>query len=82
MRAPHRRLTPVHYTALVRVFELDGFHVARRKGDHIVMTKPGIKRPVVIRQSARMVPVTHILTNMRTAGMTRKRFFDMLDRVS
>ncbi|MEW6772207.1 MAG: type II toxin-antitoxin system HicA family toxin [Bacillota bacterium] len=40
-----RRITPVHYTLLVRVFEYDGWKVTRQKGDHLVMTKPGAKRP-------------------------------------
>jgi predicted RNA binding protein YcfA (HicA-like mRNA interferase family) len=66
---------------LVKVFELDGFTVRRQKGDHLILTKPGVKRPVVIKTSPRHVPVTHILTNMRTAGMSRERFFELLDQV-
>jgi predicted RNA binding protein YcfA (HicA-like mRNA interferase family) len=62
----------------MRVFELDGFVVSRRKGDHIVMTKPGVSRPVVIKQSPHQVPVTHIRTNMNTAGMSRERYFELL----
>ena len=46
------------------------------------MTKPGVKRPIVIKRSPGQVPVTHIVTNMRTAGMTRERFFALLDEVS
>ena len=59
---------PVHYLKLVRVFELDGFTVKRQKGDHLILTKPAINRPVVIKTSPREVPVTHILTNLRTAN--------------
>jgi hypothetical protein len=44
------------------------------------MTKAGIKRPVVIKASPRLVPVTHIRTNMTTAGMTRERFFEPLEK--
>jgi predicted RNA binding protein YcfA (HicA-like mRNA interferase family) len=75
------KLTPIHYQTLIKVFELDGFTVQRKKGDHIVMTKPGIKRPLVIKTSPKRVPVTHIRTNMTTAGMTRERFFEFLDAV-
>jgi predicted RNA binding protein YcfA (HicA-like mRNA interferase family) len=63
------------------VFELDGFTVSRQKGDHIVMTKPGVPRPVVIKTSPRQVPVTHIRTNLATAGMSRERYFELLERV-
>jgi len=44
------------------------------------MTKVGIKRPLLIKSSPRLVPVTHIRTNMTTAGMTRERFFDLLEK--
>ena len=73
-----QRLTPIHYRQLVRLFEADGFVVARMRGDHLIMTKKGARRPVVIKSSPRMVPVTHIVTNMKTAGMTRERFFELL----
>ena len=75
------RITPVHYRTLVKIFELDGFTVQRTRGDHIVMTKPGVKRPVVIKTSPRKVPVTHIRTNMTTAGMSRERYFELLKQV-
>jgi len=75
------RITPVHYRTLVKVFELDGFTVQRTRGDHIVMTKPGVKRPVVIKTSPRKVPVTHIRTSMTTAGMSRERYFELLKQV-
>jgi len=75
------KITPVHYEVLIKIFELDGFIIGRKKGDHIIMIKPGVKRPLVIKTSPRLVPVTHIRTNMTTAGMTRERFFDLLEKV-
>jgi len=78
---PEQKIIPTHYETLVRIFELDGFVVKRKKGDHIIMTKAGIKRPLVIKTSPRLVPVTHIRTNMTTAGITREIFFELLERV-
>jgi len=75
------KIVPVPYQKLVRVFELDGFSVVRQRGDHIIMTKPGVKRPLVIKTSPRHVPVTHIRTNMTSAGMTRERYFELLEQV-
>ena len=75
------KINPVPYQTLVKIFELDGFILKRKKGDHIIMTKTGVKRPVVIKSSPRNVPVTHIRTNMTTAGMTRERFFELLQKV-
>ena len=74
-----RKIVPIHYKTLVKIFELDGFIVKRKKGDHIIMTKAGIKRPLVIKSSPKQVPVTHIRTNMTTSGMTRERFFELLE---
>jgi predicted RNA binding protein YcfA (HicA-like mRNA interferase family) len=76
-----RKITPVHYEVLIKVFQLDGFFISRKKGDHIIMTKTGVKRPLVIKTSPRLIPVTHIRTNMTTAGMTRERFFELLEKV-
>ena len=42
------KIAPVSYQTLVRVFEKDGFHFQRQRGDHLVYTKPGIPRPLVI----------------------------------
>jgi len=41
-------IKPIHYSNLVRVFELDGWVHSRTKGDHLSLIKPGYKRPVVI----------------------------------
>lgn len=34
-------LRPVHYSALVKVFERDGFTFNRQSGDYLIFTKPG-----------------------------------------
>lgn len=75
-----RKIIPTHYELLIKIFEIDGFTIKRKRGDHIIMTKPGIKRPLVIKTSPRLVPVTHIRTNMTTAGITRERFFELLEK--
>ena len=76
-----QRITPIHYRRLVKVFELDGFMVKRQKGDHLILTKPSVRRPVVIKKSSRDVPVIHILTNLQTAEISRERYFELLDQV-
>lgn len=75
------KITPIHYKKLVKVFEQEGFRVMRQKGDHLILTKPGVSRPVVIKISKHEVPVIHILTNLRTAGISRERYFELLKRV-
>jgi predicted RNA binding protein YcfA (HicA-like mRNA interferase family) len=71
------KLSPVSYKQLVKVFEADGFTCVRIEGDHMVMTKPGVIRPLVIPKYA-SVPVFIVKNNLRTAGMSRERYFELL----
>jgi predicted RNA binding protein YcfA (HicA-like mRNA interferase family) len=70
-------LRSAHYRTLVKVFEQDGFAFNRQRGDHLIYTKPGVKRPLVI-PTYQEVPVFIIKNLLRTAGMTRERYFDLL----
>jgi predicted RNA binding protein YcfA (HicA-like mRNA interferase family) len=70
-------IQPVPYQTLVSIFEKDGFRFARQSGDHRIYTKPGIKRPLVI-PTYRSVPVFIIRNLLRTAGMSRDRYFALL----
>jgi predicted RNA binding protein YcfA (HicA-like mRNA interferase family) len=70
-------LRPVHYTNLVAVFERDGFRFLRQRGDHLIFIKPGVKRPLVI-PAYHEVPVFIIKNLLRTAEMSRERYFELL----
>ena len=74
------KITALHWQKLVRLFELEGFKVAGGVGDHIRMTRAGVKRPVIIKTSPRAVPPELIRINLTTAGITRERYFDLLDK--
>ena len=41
-------LRPVTYGKLAAIFEKDGFAFDHQRGDHLIYTKPGVKRPLVI----------------------------------
>ncbi len=71
------RLTPLSYRKLVAVFQSDGWQHSRTKGDHLVYVKRGAIRPLVIPMYEE-VPVFVIKNLLRTAQMTRERFFDLL----
>lgn len=70
------KLSPVKWTALKKIFELDGWEHDRTKGDHYVMVKDAFKRPVVIPMK-QDVAVFIIRNNLKTAKMTRKRYFEL-----
>lgn len=72
------KLTPPSWQTLVRIFEADGFAISRQEGSHIIMTKSGVARPVVIPKYAEIAPFI-VKNNMRTAGMSRKRYFELLN---
>ena len=71
------RLAPADWRTLVRVFEADGFTQDRTTGSHVVLTKPGIARPVIIPKYSE-VGLDIIRNNMRTAGMSRERYLELL----
>jgi predicted RNA binding protein YcfA (HicA-like mRNA interferase family) len=70
------RLRPVHYRVLVRIFEKDGFQFNRQTGDHLIFTKSGVRRPLVI-PMYRDVPAFIIKNLLRTAEMSRERYFEL-----
>lgn len=72
------KLVGVDYHVLACIFEKDGFVYSRTKGDHIIYTKHGIARPIVIPKYA-CIPVFIIKNLLRTAQMTRERYFQLLE---
>ena len=70
-------LRPVSYKTLIRVFEQDGFVFRRQHGDHLIYTKPGVRRPLVV-PTYDEVPVFIIKNLLRSAGMSRERYFELL----
>jgi predicted RNA binding protein YcfA (HicA-like mRNA interferase family) len=73
-------LRPVDYRTLAKVFEHDGFVFDRQCGDHLIYVKPGVIRPLVI-PMYKEVPVFIIKNLLRTAGMSREQYFEILENV-
>ena len=74
------KLTPTDWRTLVRVFEADGFTQERTTGSHVVLSKPGVLRPVIIPKYAE-IGLDVIRSNMRTAGMSSTRYFSLLKNI-
>jgi predicted RNA binding protein YcfA (HicA-like mRNA interferase family) len=72
---PH--LAPQHWKTLEKVFLKDGFSFYRQDGSHRVYTKEGMARPVII-PAHHSVDVEVIKSNMRTAGLSRELYFQLL----
>jgi len=73
------KLSPVSYKQLVRVLKPTVFATSAPRAITLVFTKSGVIRPVVIPKYA-AVPVFIIKNNLRTAGMSRDRYFELLTR--
>jgi predicted RNA binding protein YcfA (HicA-like mRNA interferase family) len=71
------RLTPQPYHELIRVFKKAGFSIKRTRGSHIIMSKPGIARPIIIPKYDQ-VDVDIIKANLRTAKISREEYFALL----
>jgi len=60
-------------------FEREGFRYDRQEGDHLIYVKDGLKRPLVI-PIYRAVPVFIIKNLLRTSGVSRERYSDLLGK--
>jgi len=74
------RITPIPGSKLRKVMEKAGFKCVRTEGDHFVLTRAGVARPVVIPDWPEL-PVFIIKNNLRTAGLSRDEYFVLLDQV-
>lgn len=74
------RITPIHWRLLEKVLLAAGFQFARQEGSHRSYTKSGVSRPVVI-PTYDEIPVSIILNNLKTAGISRDEYFAILNRV-
>ncbi len=73
------RLTPVKWKILECIFLKDGFVFERQEGSHRSYSKKGVLRPVII-PTYPEVDVHIIRGNMRTANMSRERYFQLLEQ--
>ena len=74
------RITPVDYKTLLKIFQMFGCTYKRKKGSHHILTYIGAKRAVVIPEYEE-VDIEIIKNNMRTVGMSRERYFELLEKV-
>jgi len=73
------RITPVYWKVLECIFKKDGFKFDRQSGAHRCYVKAGIARPVII-PTYKEIDTEIIRSNMRTAKMTRDRYFELLKK--
>jgi len=70
-------IKPLHYKNLIKVFEKSGWIYQRTKGDHMIFTKKGFVRSIVI-PKYKTIPVFIIKNNLRTAKISNEEYFKIL----
>lgn len=74
------RITPTDYKTLLKIFQLFGCMYKRKKGSHHILNYPGAKRAIVIPEYEE-IDIEIIKNNMRTIGMTREQYVDLLKKL-
>ncbi len=72
------RLAPIHWKILECIFLKDQFVFYKQEGSHRSYVKPGFHRPVII-PTYKTVCLDIIKSNMRSAKMTREKYFKLLE---
>ena len=74
------RIAPISSERLGKLFVKVSFRLVRQESDHVIYTKLGVIRLVVI-PVRKDVPVFVIKNNLRTAGISREEYFELLKEV-
>ncbi len=74
------QVRPIKRRKYEKFLKLVGCELQRTKGDHLIYSRPGLKRPVVITSDSE-VPVFHIRTNLRTLGMTVEEYLNIIEKM-
>ncbi|MBW1744964.1 MAG: type II toxin-antitoxin system HicA family toxin [Deltaproteobacteria bacterium] len=73
------KINPTHYKVQIKIFEMAGCVYVRTKGDHLIYRYPEAVRPVII-PKYKKIPTFIIKNNMRVIGMSREKYFKLLER--
>ena len=74
------KISPTDWKTQLKIFQLYGCQYIRKKGSHHVLRCPNAKRVVVIPEYDE-IDIDIIKNNMRTAGMSRDEYFELLKQV-
>lgn len=74
------KLYPTNWQIQLKIFVLFGCTYKRKKGSHHILNCPKAKRAVVIPEYDE-IDVDIIKNNMRTAGISREKYFKLLSEI-
>ncbi len=74
------KVTPIKREKFEAFLRLVGCTLKRIKGDHLIYSRQGLKRPVVI-TADKEVPVFIIRSNLRTLGMSPEEYLNIIGQM-
>jgi len=74
------KITPLKRDKFEAFLIMIGCTLKRTKGDHLIYTRQGLKRPVVI-TADREVPIFIIRSNLRTLGMSSEEYLNIVKQL-
>ncbi|MBW2742165.1 MAG: type II toxin-antitoxin system HicA family toxin [Deltaproteobacteria bacterium] len=74
------KLTPTDWKTQLKIFQAYGCKYKRKKGSHHILTCPNAKRAVVIPEYNE-IDIDIIKINMRTVGMSREDYFNIIKQI-
>ncbi len=74
------KLTPTDWKTQLKIFQAYGCKYKRKKGSHHILTCPNAKRAVVIPEYNE-IEIDIIKINMRTVGMSREDYFNIIKQI-
>ncbi|RZB29791.1 MAG: hypothetical protein SRB1_02071 [Desulfobacteraceae bacterium Eth-SRB1] len=76
------RIAPTNWKVQMEILQLYGCRYKRKKGSHHILTHPNAKRAVVIPEYDEIeIDIDIIKNNMRTIGMSRDEYFELLKQI-
>ena len=72
-------MRPLDWKELRRLCEDEGCSLDRQRGDHYIMTKPGVARSIVFPKKKNLKEDI-VLSVGRTLGLSKKQILERLDR--
>lgn len=73
-------LAPIHWQKFEKFLLHEGCHFKREKGDHRVYQRKGLNRPIIVPRDTQL-PVFIIRNNLRTLGISPKKYLEVLDKI-
>ncbi|HCM82268.1 MAG: hypothetical protein UV63_C0006G0005 [Microgenomates group bacterium GW2011_GWC1_43_11] len=74
------KLTPIKRDKFEVFLRLIGCTLKRTKGDHLIYSRPGLKRPIVI-TADKEIPVFIIRNNLRTLEMSPDEYTNIIEQL-